>query len=189
MAEQIQTPEKEDVDSKVLVPIDVDKGRELVKEEQKNLVKTIIDAADQKELEAHLDAFNLAQSKGNALRVIKLNDLLTKVEDQAIARFNRRPDEISNKELLDYMQVVSTQIEKSQQKILDAQTILKPTVQVVNTKNELNVNVGPKLNRESKEKVIDAVSNLIKSLNKQTENMDIIEAEIIENPPDISEIK
>ena len=153
--------------------MDVDTGRDLVKEEQKNLVKTIIDASSQKELESQLDAFNLAQSKGNALRVIKLNDLLTKVEDQAIARFNRRPDEISNKELLEYMQVVSTQIDKSQQRLIDTQTVLKPTVQVVNNKNEVNVNVGPKLNRESKEKVIDAVSNLIRSLNKQAAEVKI----------------
>ena len=37
--------------------------------------------------------------------VVKLSNLLNKVEDQAIERFERRPDQVSNKELLEYMNV------------------------------------------------------------------------------------
>ena len=144
--------------------VNLEDKRAAVKASQESLIDAVIDSPNRAELEKQLEIFNLNQSKSNALRIVKLNDLLDKVEDQAIERFEKRPGEISNKELLDFMQVVSTQIERSQ-KSLDTQAILKPTVNVVTNKNELNVNVGPKLSRDSKEKVIDVVTKLLKSIN------------------------
>ena len=100
---------------KNLVAADTAKAALLpLEEEQKQIVQNIITAPDAKELQAQFELFNISQSKKNALRTIKLNGLLDKIEDQAVERFEKRPDQISNKELLDYMQVVSTQIDRSQ---------------------------------------------------------------------------
>ena len=72
-------------------PHQIDMVPSLSSEEfQKSLIEKIIDSQTKEELQNHLDLFNLAQSKNNVLRVIKLNDLLQKVEDQAIERFNKR---------------------------------------------------------------------------------------------------
>lgn len=145
-------------------PHQIDMVPSLSSEEfQKSLIEKIIDSQSKEELQNHLDLFNLAQSKNNVLRVIKLNDLLQKVEDQAIERFNKRPDQISNRELLEYLQVVSTQIEKSQ-KTVNETINEKPLIQITNNKNELNIQTGPTLNAESREKVIDAFSMIIKQL-------------------------
>lgn len=145
-------------------PHQIDMVPSLSSEEfQKSLIEKIIDSQTKEELQNHLDLFNLAQSKNNVLRVIKLNDLLQKVEDQAIERFNKRPDQISNRELLEYLQVVSTQIEKSQKTVNETMNE-KPLIQITNNKNELNIQTGPTLNAESREKVIDAFSMIIKQL-------------------------
>lgn len=146
------------------------------KEFQKSLIDKIIDSQTKEELQDHLDLFNLAQSKNNVLRVIKLNDLLQKVENQAIERFNKRPDQISNKELLEYLQVVSTQIEKSQ-KTVNETIAEKPLIQITNNKNELNIQAGPTLNAESREKVIDAFSMIIKQLESLEDKKSNIESE------------
>lgn len=134
-------------------------------EAEEVISNNIIKADSKVELEKQFDLFNITQSKKNALRVIKLNSLLSKVEDQAIERFEKRPDQISNKELLEYMQVVSGQIDRSKAYVTE---ILKdkPLISVNNTKNEVNVNLGPQLNRESREKVMDAISALISQVNK-----------------------
>ena len=117
-------------------PHQIDMVPSLSSEEfQKSLIEKIIDSQTKEELQNHLDLFNLAQSKNNVLRVIKLNDLLQKVEDQAIERFNKRPDQISNRELLEYLQVVSTQIEKSQ-KTVNETINEKPLIQITNNKND-----------------------------------------------------
>ena len=125
-----------------------------------DLIPNIINAPDKKSLQNELELFNLNQSKKNALRVMKLNSLLDEVEDQAIKRFKEKPDMVSNKDLLDYMQVVAGQIERSQ-KYLD-QINETPAIQIKNQKNEVNVNISSTLDRDSKEKVIEAVKALLK---------------------------
>ena len=151
-------------------------------ENEQDIINNIIEATDQKELQAQFDAFNINQSKKNALRIIKLNSLLDKVEDQAIERFNKRPDQISNKELLDYMQVVATQIDRSQ-KVIDTLKE-KPMIKVANQKNEVNINIGNELDRDSKERVVDAIQALLKQVRTNDNSftkVDIQEAEIVEN--------
>lgn len=132
---------------------------------QQQAIQQILEASTRDELKRQFELFNITQGKKNALRIIKLNDLLDKVEDQAIVRFTQRPDQVSNKELLDYMQVVSAQIERSQKYIDILEE--KPMVQVNKQKNELNINIGPQLNRESKERVIDAIGALLKQINNK----------------------
>lgn len=134
---------------------------------EQQLVERIIEAPTKAELQHQFDLFNINQSKKNALRIIKLNNLLSKVEDQAIERFERRPDQVSNKELLEYMNVVSNQIDRAQ-KSVDTLS-LHPAIQVTNQRNEVNINVGPELDRDSKERVMDAISALLKQVQKNTE--------------------
>ena len=145
-------------------------------EQEEQIVNKIIKAPTQKDLQEQFDLFNINQSKKNALRIIKLNSLLDKVEDQAIERFEKRPDQVSNKELLDYMQVVASQIDRSQ-KVIDTLKD-KPMIKVNNQKNEVNINIGTELNRDSKERVMDAIQVLLKQLNKeQPAEQDVIEAD------------
>lgn len=133
-------------------------------ESTKDIMERIIEEQDVEQIKDLSKMFNLNQVKKNMVRVVKLNDLLDKVQDQAIIRFEQRPDEISNKELLDYMQVVQNSIEKSQKTIETIDT--NPLVQVTN--QEINVNVGDGgLDRESKEKVLDVVQQLLKMAKKE----------------------
>jgi hypothetical protein len=134
-----------------------------LEESSKELVRNIIKADDIDELKGLAKMFEINQAKKNALRVIKLNNLLDQVYDQAIERFEKRPYEISNKELLDYMGVVGDEIERSQETIgkIDTST----TIQINQQNNSINVNVGEDaIDRDSKERVIEAVTQLLKSV-------------------------
>lgn len=164
-----------DEEKKDLVPEDeLDKTVELIPIDDKELETAIIQANTKAELEKQFNLFNMAQSKKNALRIMKLNSLLDKVEDQAIARFEKRPDQVSNREILDYMQVVANQIERSQ-KVID-NLDQKPLIKVTNNKTEVNiVSAAPTLDREGKERVVDAIKALLGQLNAQDDQraMDI----------------
>ena len=145
---------------------------------EQELMKKIIDAPSRQELQKQFDLFNINQSKKNALRVVKLSNLLDKVEDQAIDRFERRPDQVSNKELLEYMNVVSNQIERAQKSVDSLKDV--PAIHITNQRNELNINVGPKLDRDSKERVMDVISVLLKQVQKEaliTPEVEIVEQE------------
>lgn len=145
---------------------------------EQELMKKIIDAPSRQELQKQFDLFNINQSKKNALRVVKLSNLLDKVEDQAIDRFERRPDQVSNKELLEYMNVVSNQIERAQKSVDSLKDV--PAIHITNQRNELNINVGPELDRDSKERVMDVISVLLKQVQKEaliTPEVEIVEQE------------
>lgn len=157
-------------ESLALLPLD--------KQEEK-IISDIIKAPNQKELQEQFDLFNINQSKKNALRIIKLNSLLDKVEDQAIERFEKKPDQVSNKELLEYMQVVAGQIDRSQKYI---ETIKdRPMIKVTDKSQTVNVNIGTELNKDSKERVMDAIQNLLKQLNKKEEEPKVIDADFSTN--------
>jgi len=143
--------------------------------EEQKLMSKIIEAPTKAELQTQFDLFNINQSKKNALRVIKLNSLLDKVEDQAIDRFKMRPDQVSNKELLEYMTVVSNQIDRAQKSVDSLKDT--PAIHITNQNNEVNINVGPKLDRDSKERVMDVIATLLKQVQKEP---DIIEVDIVE---------
>lgn len=107
--------------------------------------------------------FNLNQAKRNAIRVMKLNSLLDKVSDQMIERFNKKPGEFSNKELLDYMSVVQSTIDRANKSIeLVDQT---PAIIINQQNNQVNIDNSPVLDRESRMRVVEAVKGIMNTLN------------------------
>ena len=156
-------------ESMALLPLD---------QQEEKIVNEIIKAPSQKELQEQFDLFNINQSKKNALRIIKLNSLLDKVEDQAIERFEKKPDQVSNKELLEYMTVVAGQIDRSQKYIDTLKD--KPMIKV-NQKNDVTINIGTELNKDSKERVMDAIQGLLKQLNNSNTDNNVIDADFSSN--------
>ena len=100
----------------------------------------------------------------NFERINKMNDLLDVITDQAMTRFTAKPDEISNKELLDSMKVVSELIDKGSKQINNVET---PLIQINQQNNEVNLGDGTVkggLSRDSRERVKNTVADLLSSL-------------------------
>lgn len=150
------------VDTKILEDSNVDIVNEVIRETDIDKVKDLT------------NLFNLNIAKKNMVRVMQLNDMLDKVNEQALARLNKRPDEISNKELLDFMTAIQGSIEKST-KILDT-VDTTPIIQLTQQNNEVNINVTDTLDREAKTKVLDAIKALLNTA-KNNNNSNIINIE------------
>lgn len=107
--------------------------------------------------------FNLNQSKKNVLRVLKLNNLLDKVQDQMIERFEKKPGEFSNADLLNYMQVAQSAIDRANKSLNLVDEV--PAI----TMNQVNVNITEDsvLSRESRDKVTEAINAIMKKLKLQ----------------------
>lgn len=135
-----------------------DKAREISKE--------IAKAENKSELDSLYDMFKINDTKKNIFRINKLNSLLDKVTDEAMTRFENRPGEMSNKEVIDYMNAIQNQIERSKNTVDSIKEI--NAVQVNNT---VNVNINNEvstLSRESREKIIDAIKNILSSTSNDT---------------------
>jgi uncharacterized pyridoxal phosphate-containing UPF0001 family protein len=162
-----------------------------LKKESLDILNQIITSTDANKTKDLTCLFNENQNKKTMLRINKMNDLLDVITDQAMTRFTAKPDEISNKELLDSMKVVSELIDKGSKQINNVET---PLIQINQQNNEVNMgDTKGGLNRESRERVKNTVNDLLASLgltgmpnaDKQPEPIaeDIIdvEAEDIEN--------
>lgn len=146
-----------------------------VNKEAIDISKEIAKVNNKDELDNLYAKFKINDTKKNIFRVNKLNNLLDKVTDEAIARFENRPGEMSNKEVLDYMNIVQNQIERSKDTINSIKDI--NNLQVNNTVNVSINDNKPTLDRESKEKIIDFVKNVLMS----TSQNDIIDVSTEEN--------
>lgn len=125
------------------------------------LANQIIAENDLKKVQDLTHLFNLNQAKKNVLRVIKMNSLLDKISDQMIERVEKAPDNFSNNDLLNYMQVTQSAIDRANKSLnLVDET---PAIQL----NQVNINVNDDdvLSRDSRERVTDAIKSIMKRLN------------------------
>ena len=109
--------------------------------------------------------FNLHAQKRNVMRVIKMNGLLDKVTNQIVDRFEKRPDNFSNEELLRYMQVTESAIDRANKNLnLVEET---PPIQLLQ-QNQVNINIDNGLDRESRERVLEFVKAALEKANTPT---------------------
>ena len=141
-----------------------------IEDKTNSLVDTIINEDDIDKTKQLLNLFNVNIAKKNTIRVMKVDKLLDKVTDEALKRVEERPDEINNKDLLNYASIAQNQIDKSMQIIKSINET--PTIQL-NQDNSVNINITqPELSRESRERILKAVEQIMN--NKE----DIVDVEI-----------
>lgn len=165
MADKYEITSKGITDVKTLV-----KESHLLEDEQ-DIAKSILAADSKEELQKQLDLFNLTQAKKNALRIIKLNSLSTKAEDEMDKRLNKA-NQLSNRDLLDYHNAVNTQIERSKNNMKEPLGMKDSIVQIESPSNHNNitVNLGTELNKDSKENVVNAIKSLMDILQNPEES-------------------
>ena len=139
-------------------------------EKTQQIAQEIIEEQDIDRVKDLTALFNLNAQKRNVMRVIKMNNLLDKVTDQVIERF----DNFSNDDLIKYMQVTENAIDKASKNLnLVEET---PPIQLMQN-NQVNINIGSDLDRDGRERVLNTVANLIAQM--QNSNDDFIEVEDI----------
>jgi len=117
--------------------------------------------------------FNLNQNKKTMVRVSKQSDLLDILTDATIRRVKDKPDNLSNDDLTKLMKTVSDLIEKGQNQINREDPA--PMIQINQQNNEVNMEGKAGLNRDSREKVKNAVMALLKGMaNGDTSAVDSI---------------
>ena len=137
----------------------VENNKYNIENKTENLVNDIIEEDDIERTKQLLNLFNVNIAKKNTLRVLKVDQLLDKVTDEALKRVEERPDEIANKDLLNYATVAQSQIDKSMQIIKSVNET--PAIQL-NQQNIVNINtVGQELSKESRERVLSAVTEIL----------------------------
>ena len=128
-----------------------------------DIAQQILDETDVDKIKDLTNLFNLNTQKRNVARVLKMTDLLDRVTDQMLTRFERTPDNFSNEDLIKFMQVTENSIEKANKSI--SQVDETPAIQLQQN-NQVNINIGDSLNRESRQRVTDTVQAILSKIGK-----------------------
>lgn len=166
--------------------------------ESMELINKIISEADLEKAKDLTYLFNINQNKKTLARVNKLSDLMDTMTQQALVRFTTKPDEISNKELMDGLKIIQDLIERGQRQAAGVDMAPAPLIQINQQTNSLNVDgsgidATNTLGRESRERVKNAVLDLLKEINSNTiqsinENTDkIVDADYVDIIEEVEE--
>lgn len=157
------------------VPDTIDK----IQQRANELCEAVQNEDDEKKLEDLYHEFNVNNTRKNVVRLNELNKLLDEVNDQAYKRFKNNPAEMSNKDVLDYMNAVQSQIERSEKTVNGLKEI--NATQINNSTTNVQINVGGESttmpNQASRDRITDAINEILKGLSKP-DNKDAIEAEV-----------
>ena len=136
-------------------------------QESLELLTQIIAEKDEDKTRDLTYLFNVNQNKKTMVRMDKLSGLQDGLVDQFVKRIAERPDEISNKELMDGLRIVQDIIERGQRQVSGVDQPM-PMIQVNQQNTSINVGTeGNELNRESRERVKNAVLGLLSGLTAQ----------------------
>lgn len=141
------------------------------------LAVDLIKETDAEQFKRLTQLFNLNMSKKNVTRLMTLNNLLDSVADQMSVRLSKRADEFSNSDLVTYMKVLQDSADKSTKIINQVEDA--PSISINQTNNAVNINMGPEstLDRESREKVMEAVKAYLAKVQNPVAYVDDIESD------------
>lgn len=133
--------------------------------ESLTLINQIIAESDLEKTKDLTHLFNINQNKKTMIRIDKLSGLQDHMVDQFAKRIAERPDEISNKELMDGIRIVQDIIERGQKQVEGVNQT--PLIQFNQQNNSVNIGDDtPQLSKESRDRVKNAVLNLLTGLSK-----------------------
>lgn len=122
-----------------------------------DLVNQLMVTTDSSDIEEIINLFNFNMKKKNILRVNTYNNLLDKITDEVVNRFENRSDEFSNKELLDYLNSIQSFAYNKQ--VSNDVSVPSITLNTINMTN--NINSIDSIDIDSRKRIQDAIQKII----------------------------
>ena len=134
-----------------------------------DLVNSIQEETDPNKAQDLIALFNWNISKKNIARIHKLNNLYDSVTDQMALRFETKPDQFSNDDLINYMKTVQGAIDSSSKNL---SAIEEPPPQIIQNNTQINVNVMDNFDREARARILAAVQATLAAAQETPELID-----------------
>ena len=131
------------------------------------LVDNILEEPDPNKTKDLVELFNWNMSKKNVVRLQKLNKLYDSITDQMVERVDKRADQFSNGDLIDYVKTIQGAIDINTKNLAQVQ---EPPLIVQQNNTQINVNVVDQFDRAAKDRILAAVQATLKQV--KTNNTD-----------------
>lgn len=166
-------PAASDADGQADLPAPVD-----LSAERRGILDRVGKASTPKELSDLTYLFNVSLTKSEMARAGRQSDLLDKVLDVAAGRIEGKPDALTDKDLLGYMGAFQSGLDRSRE-VFGKDVQASPTILVNHSEVNVNVDKGG-LDRDSRERVMDAVKGILAQLSAKPSGADAIDADVID---------
>ena len=140
-------------------------------EKLNTLVENIMGEQDPNKTKDLVDLFNWNISKKNISRIQKLNKLYDSVTDQMIERVDKRADQFSNSDLLDYVKTIQSAIDINTKNLSNVQ---EPPMIVHQNNTQINLNVVDSFDSDAKARILAAVQATLQQATKPIEDTNIV---------------
>lgn len=151
----------------------------MIDSKNQDLLTKIISEDTPDQFDQLVTLFNLNHTKKQMVRTLTYDQLLDHVMQQMQERVTKRADQFSNKDLLDYLNTMNSAMEKAQKQIQDINTT--PMIQFNQQNNIVNVtdnSDSETLDRESRKRVLDAVSSILAKI-KNSNDVNEISSDMV----------
>lgn len=139
-----------------------------------SLMNDILEEQDPSKTKDLVDLFNWHMSKKNVVRIQKLNNLYDSITDQMVERVDKRADQFSNSDLLDYVKTIQSAIDINTKNLSNVQ---EPPMIVHQNNTQINVNLADSFDSEAKARILAAVQATIQQATKPVEDSIVIQTE------------
>lgn len=141
------------------------------------LIDDIVKTDDVDELKDLTHLFNAFQTKRHILRVNALNDVQDALVAQMAERLKSQPHNFNNNDIANWMKTVQQAMDSSQRSIES----IDETPAIVHQNNtQVNINIEDTLSRESREKILDVINNILQNSNNDESDGVYTNDEIVE---------
>ena len=152
-------------------------GEDELRSQTSHVVEDMIATNDVDKVKDLTHLFNLLQAKKNAIRMIKMGELVDMTTEQMAKRLYNKPDEFTNKELSEYLSSIQTAMDKVSRGLGTVDDMPMIALQ----QNNVTVSVGSGISPDSRERITDAVKAIFARQNQQSsESTDVVVTDTME---------
>lgn len=156
----------------------VDTADQTLNDASSKLVADLVDTDDPKKIQDITALFNMANTKKNAVRVLKMGQLWDHAAKELLKRVKDHPENASNDDLIKLLTIAEGGMDKAS-KVL-GNVDVTPIIQINQQNNTLNISPESQLTKEERDQILAYVRNTLASVSPQPSAPEEIDAEITE---------
>lgn len=135
---------------------------ESLQKKQENIAQSIAEEDNIDKVRDLTQLFNLNSAKKSVVRATKYNELLDCLTDEMELRVKNGAAAMDNDDLLRYLNAVQNVLDKSEKSAAQVDEVKIVPIQ----NNQININIVPEMDRDSRLRVIQAAQALLNKVNK-----------------------
>lgn len=135
---------------------------ESLQKKQENIAQSIAEEDNIDKVRDLTQLFNLNSAKKSVVRATKYNELLDYLTDEMELRVKNGAAAMDNDDLLRYLNAVQNVLDKSEKSAAQVDEVKIVPIQ----NNQININIVPEMDRDSRLRVIQAAQALLNKVNK-----------------------